>query len=62
MILWVGGKIMDSIVLVSGGFDPVHSGHIKLIEEASRYGNIIVLLNSDKWLENKKGKAFLSFQ
>ena len=53
---------MDSIVLVSGGFDPVHSGHIKLIEEASNYGNIVVLLNSDKWLENKKGKAFLPFE
>ena len=52
---------MDSIVLVSGGFDPIHSGHIKLIEEASRHGNIVVLLNSDEWLENKKGKAFLPF-
>jgi len=53
---------MDSIVLVSGGFDPIHSGHIKLIEQASRHGNIVVLLNSDKWLENKKGKAFLPFE
>ena len=62
MILRVGEKIMDNIVIVSGGFDPVHSGHIKLIEEASRFGNIVVLLNSDKWLENKKGKAFLPFE
>ncbi len=53
---------MDSIVLVSGGFDPIHSGHIKLIEEASRYGNIVVLLNSDKWLKNKKGRAFLPYE
>ena len=62
MILRVGGKKMNSIVLVSGGFDPVHSGHIKLIEEASIYGNVVVLLNSDKWLQNKKGKAFLPFE
>ena len=53
---------MHNIIIVSGGFDPIHSGHIKLIEDASRYGNIIVLLNSDTWLENKKGKAFLPFE
>ena len=53
---------MNNIVLVSGGFDPIHSGHIKLIEEASRFGNIVVLLNSDKWLQNKKGREFLPFE
>ncbi len=62
MIQKVGEKKMDSIILVSGGFDPIHSGHIKLIEEASKYGNIVVLLNSDNWLQNKKGKAFLPFE
>ena len=41
---------MPDIVLVSGGFDPLHSGHVKLIEHASRYGEIVVLLNSDEWL------------
>ena len=50
---------MHDIVLVSGGFDPIHSGHIKLISEASLHGKIVVLLNSDTWLRNKKGKAFL---
>ena len=53
---------MNDIVLVSGGFDPVHSGHIALIEEASKYGDIVVLLNSDDWLRNKKGKEFLPFE
>ena len=53
---------MDNIVLVSGGFDPVHSGHIKLIEDASKYGKVVVLLNSDKWLQNKKGVEFLPFE
>ncbi len=62
MILKVGEKKMYNLVLVSGGFDPIHSGHIKLIEEASKHGNIVVLLNSDKWLQNKKGKAFLPFE
>ena len=50
---------MHNIVLVSGGFDPIHSGHIKLISEASNYGDVVVLLNSDEWLRKKKGKAFL---
>ena len=52
---------MNNIVLVSGGFDPIHSGHIKLLKAASKHGKIVVLLNSDKWLINKKGKAFLDF-
>ena len=50
---------MADIILVSGGFDPIHSGHIKLINEANKYGDVVVLLNSDEWLKNKKGKAFL---
>ena len=57
----IGGKKMPDIILVSGGFDPVHSGHIKLINEANKYGDVVVLLNSDAWLRNKKGKEFLSF-
>ena len=52
---------MRELVLVSGGFDPIHSGHIYLIQEASKYGGVIVLLNSDKWLREKKGREFLPF-
>ncbi len=55
----IGEIIMHNIILVSGGFDPIHSGHIKLIIEANKHGDVIVLLNSDKWLRNKKGKEFL---
>ena len=51
---------MPDIVLISGGFDPIHSGHIKLIKDASNYGDVVVLLNSDNWLRNKKGREFLS--
>ena len=53
---------MNSIVLVSGGFDPVHSGHISLIQEAANYGDVVVLLNSDEWLSAKKGKEFLPYK
>ena len=53
---------MDDIVLVSGGFDQIHSGHIKLIKEASQHGRVVILLNSDQWLQNKKGVEFLPFK
>ena len=48
-------------VAVSGGFDPMHKGHVKMIEEASRYGKVLVILNSDEWLIRKKGYKFMSF-
>ena len=51
------------IVVVSGGFDPIHSGHIAYLSSAKRLGDkLIVALNSDNWLENKKGFAFMSFK
>tara|TARA_B100000427_G_C15334425_1_gene518334 strand:+ start:102 stop:554 length:453 start_codon:yes stop_codon:yes gene_type:complete len=51
------------IVVVSGGFDPIHSGHIAYLSSAKRLGDkLIVALNSDNWLENKKGFAFMSFE
>ena len=52
---------MNDIILVSGGFDPIHSGHIALIQEAGKLGDVVVLLNSDNWLQEKKSKEFLSF-
>jgi len=51
------------ISVVSGGFDPIHSGHISYLKDAKSYGEIlIVALNSDNWLINKKGQNFLSFK
>ena len=50
------------IVLVSGGFDPVHAGHIEYFKSARKLGEkLIVALNSDDWLINKKGKFFMPF-
>ena len=48
------------IIIVSGGFDPIHSGHIELLKKASALGDkLIVGLNSDDWLCRKKGRSFL---
>jgi len=54
---------MMKIVVVSGGFDPIHSGHIAYLESARKYGDkLIVALNSDSWLVNKKKKFFLPYE
>jgi cytidyltransferase-like protein len=54
---------MQKIVVVSGGFDPVHSGHIKLIKEARTLGDLLIVgINSDEWLARKKGRAFMPWQ
>lgn len=50
----------EKIVAVSGGFDPVHIGHIRMFNEAKAYGDkLIVILNNDNWLRKKKGKEFM---
>ena len=49
------------LIAVSGGFDPIHKGHVKMIQEAAEYGQVIVILNSDDWLERKKGYKFIDF-
>ena len=48
-------------IMVSGGFDPVHVGHIRLILEAATFGDVIIIANSDKWLFRKKGFVFMTF-
>ena len=53
---------MSKVCIVSGGFDPVHSGHINLMLAARELGDqLIVLLNSDEWLSRKKGRPFMNF-
>lgn len=50
------------IVIATGGFDPVHSGHIKYLQAAREHGDkLVVGLNSDAWLERKKGRPFMPF-
>lgn len=49
-------------IMVSGGFDPVHAGHIRMIRAAAKYGDVIVIANSDDWLFRKKGFVFMEWE
>ena len=52
-----------NVVLVTGGFDPLHSGHIEYFKEARKLGGkLVVGLNSDEWLTRKKGRPFMQFK
>lgn len=51
------------IVLVTGGFDPLHSGHIAYFKAAKKLGNkLVVGVNSDSWLTRKKGRPFMPWE
>ena len=51
------------IVLVTGGFDPLHSGHISYFKDARNLGDILIVgVNSDEWLTRKKGKSFMNIE
>ena len=54
---------MSKVVIVTGGFDPLHSGHIAYFKAARELGDhLVVGINSDAWLERKKGKAFMPLE
>ena len=48
-------------IAISGGFDPIHIGHVRMIQDARKLGNVIVFLNTDEWLHRKKGYSFMSW-
>lgn len=53
-------KAVKKIVMVSGGFDPVHIGHVRLFNEAKKLGDeLVVVINNDNWLKLKKGYVFM---
>ena len=54
-------------IVVSGGFDPIHIGHVRMFNEAKSMvnpmgGELIVIVNNDKFLEDKKGYVFMPFE
>ena len=55
-------KKENSIIILSGGFDPVHKGHVRMFKAAKEYpARVVVGANSDEWLIRKKGKPFMDW-
>lgn len=55
-------KKIKKLIAVSGGFDPLHVGHVRMITEAAKHGDVLVIANSDEWLMRKKGYVFMTFE
>lgn len=54
---------LGRIVCTSGGFDPVHPGHASCINESKKYGDtVVVIVNGDTFLKNKKGQPFMDLE
>lgn len=49
------------VVCVSGGFDPLHVGHVRMLQGARHFGRLVVILNSDTWLKERKGYTLLTW-
>jgi len=53
----------NNSVVISGGFDPIHIGHLRMIQEAAKLGSkLIVIVNNDRFLIEKKGYAFMPIE
>ena len=50
------------IIMVSGGFDPLHSGHISMFRQANLFGEVWAIVNTDEWLQRKKGFVMLPYK
>ena len=52
----------EKIIAVSGGFDPIHVGHLRMMQDAAQHGKLVVIANSDEWLLRKKGYVFMPWE
>jgi len=54
---------LGKIVCTSGGFDPIHPGHVSCIRDSKKYGDtLVVIVNGDTFLKNKKGRPFMDIE
>ncbi|MBI4049413.1 MAG: adenylyltransferase/cytidyltransferase family protein [Candidatus Doudnabacteria bacterium] len=54
-------QMKKTVVAVSGGFDPLHPGHVRMFHDAKKLGDeLVVILNNDNWLYKKKGYVFMN--
>jgi cytidyltransferase-like protein len=49
----------NKTILLSGGFDPIHVGHVQMMQNAAKIARVIVAVNTDEWLQRKKGYIFM---
>jgi cytidyltransferase-like protein len=54
--------MIEKTILISGAFNPLHFGHLLLLRDASKYGKVIVALNSDDWVLKNKGHLLFDFE
>ena len=52
----------EKVIAVSGGFDPIHVGHLRMMKQAAKHGKLTVIINSDEWLTRKKGYVFMPWE
>lgn len=57
-----GTKMSNKIIVLSGGFDPLHVGHLRMIEAADEIAPVTLVVNSDDWLMRKKGYVFMPWK
>lgn len=55
-------KPNNTTIALSGAFDPLHSGHIRMIQGARFFGKVVIILNSDEWLYRKNGYVLQTFR
>jgi len=52
----------NKTIVISGGLDPIHIGHVRMIQSAAQLGEVTIVLNSDAWLKRKKGYVFMPYE
>ena len=58
-VMEMGEVFNMKTVMVSGGFDPIHKGHVRMFKAAAKLGSLVVVVNNDNWLVKKKGYVFM---